>query len=335
VIQAEDSEFVGALSKGLKMAGSVFRITVPAACHGMRLDQYLAQAVPGFSRGMARKIIDLGGVHMDGRRLRRSSQVVGRGAALEIFVDGEPQDIFSIGEENILYQDSYLIAVNKPAGINTQPTPARYKGTLYEALIRHLDNPFRRGTRPSLGMVQRLDRDTSGVLVFSTHPGSHKPLSASFSNRSVRKIYLALVDGCLACEQGIFHSEIARQHRTNLMKSVDRGGKEALTQYSVVERFAEATLVRVEIPTGRSHQIRVHFSEAGHPLLGDIRYGGPANRCGQAVPRQMLHAWRIELEHPITKTPVVFEAPLPMDFLRWLECARHPESGPGGPDKQG
>jgi len=304
------------------VAGHVFRITVESDCNGMRLDQFLAQALPDFSRSYARKIIDLGGVHLDGRRMRRSSLCVTAGASLEIFIDEQPLDVFALTDAHTLYRDKYLLVIDKPAGVNTQPTPARYKGTLYEALLRLLESSCVKGQKPSLGMVQRLDRDTSGVMVFSIHTRAHQPLTKIFTSRGVKKLYLAMIEGALDQPQGEFRSLLARQHRTNLMKSVEKGGKEALTRYRVIESFGDATLVEVEIPTGRSHQIRVHFSEAGHPLLGDTRYGGIASWRGVPVPRQMLHAWKLQMEHPVSRETVTFEAPYPRDLLDMLNRAR-------------
>ncbi|MDK2848488.1 MAG: rRNA synthase [Desulfuromonadales bacterium] len=306
------------------MAGNVFRLTVAEDCRGMRLDQYLAKAVPDFSRSFARKIIDLGGVHLDGRRVRRSSLAVPAGASVEVYLEAQDPVIFSLSDAHILFRDPYVLAVNKPAGIDCQPTPARYKGTLYEALLRLLASPYRKGQKPSLGMVQRLDRDTSGVMIFSTHPRAHKGLSQLFTARHVQKVYLALVSGTMEEPQGEFSSLLARQRRTNLMKSVARGGKHALTRYKVVETFGDADLVEVEIPTGRSHQIRVHFAEAGHPLLGDSRYGGPSAWRGKILLRQMLHAWQLQLEHPVTGEPLKLKAPLPEAMSELLESVRLP-----------
>lgn len=305
------------------MSGNVFRLTVEAAGNGMRLDQYIAQAVPSLSRTAARRIIDLGGVHHNGRRVRRSSQALAADDKLEIFLDDRQEEDFSLAQEHILFRDPYLLVLDKPPGVATQPTPSRYKGTLYEALLRMLGASSGSGRKPSLGMVQRLDRDTSGVMVFSIHPRAHKSMSAAFAAHRVQKFYLALVSGAMPCRQGEFRSQLARQRRTNLMKTVEKGGKEALTRYRVVDSFGSADLVEVEIPTGRSHQIRVHFAEAGHPLLGDTRYGGPSEWLGQRVSRQMLHAWKLRFEHPVSGQALDFEAPLPEDLSKLLESGRN------------
>lgn len=200
--------------------------------------------------------------------------------------------------------------MDKPAGVATQPTPARYQGTIYAALQQFLGETG----QVSLGMVQRLDRDTSGVLIFSTHPRAHKGLSAAFSERRVTKRYLALVAGHLENDEGEMQSQLARRRATNRMVSVERGGKPALTRYRRIAEYAAASLVEIEIPTGRSHQIRIHFAEAGHPLLGDAAYGGPTIINGVAIARQMLHASELCLDHPVSGARLELKSPLPKDF---------------------
>ncbi len=289
---------------------------------GLRLDQYLAQQDNGLSRGFIRKIVNLGGVHVDGRRVRKCSNPVRGGESVEVYLDGRPLEAFVFTEDLVIYRDAHLLALNKPAGIETQPTPARYRGTLYEALLQFLHNPFRPKDRPELGMVQRLDRDTSGLMVFSIHKRAHGALTQAFSGRDVRKIYLALVAGRLSSNQGEFRSLLARNRASNLVRSVEKGGKEAITRYRVLEEFSDASLVEIEILTGRSHQIRVHFSEVGHPLLGDVRYGGCSIWNSVDIHRQMLHSYRLTLSHPVRGGQLELEAPLPPDFEALLACLR-------------
>jgi 23S rRNA pseudouridine1911/1915/1917 synthase len=274
-----------------------------------------------------RKLVDLGGVHSGGRRTRRCSYSVQVGETVEIFVDGLPLEPYQIEAAAVVYRDAYLIAIDKPAGVETQPTPARYKGTLYAALIDYLHDPFRPQQAPSLGMVQRLDRDTSGVMVFSIHPLAHRGLTETFTGRQARKRYLAVVAGRMSAPEGEFRSLLARNRATNKVKSVDKGGKEAVTSFRVLEAFADASLVEVEILTGRSHQIRVHFAESGHPLLGDERYDGPGDWNGYPVRRQMLHSWRLSLAHPVNGEPLELEAPIPADMAGLLVELRRQESG--------
>lgn len=289
---------------------------------GIRLDQFIASRVDGLSRGVIRKVLDLGGVHVDGRRVRKCSYLVRGGEKIEIYLDGRPLEAFVFTDDLVIYRDPHLLALNKPPGIESQPTPARYRGTLYEALLQFLHNPFRPKDRPELGMVQRLDRETSGLMVFSIHKRAHGGLTQAFSGRGVQKIYWALVTGKLSADKGEFRSLLARNRATNRVKSVDKGGKEAITRYRVLEEFPDASLVEVEILTGRSHQIRVHFSEAGHPLLGDSRYGGRCSWNSVEIPRQMLHAYRLCLSHPVHGDRLKLEAPLPQDFASLLTHLR-------------
>lgn len=297
----------------------VYRFTISAAQAGQRLDQLLSTELEWLSRGNAKRIVDLGGVHVDGRRVRRCSLAMTAGQAVELHIDGLPLTPFQFDAAHILYRDDYLLVIDKPAGVATQPTPARFQGTLYAAVQQLLGK-----SDPGLGMVQRLDRDTSGVMVFSVHPKAHKNLTTAFREHQVDKRYLALLAGAPPEDSGEIRSLLARRHSTNRMVSVTHGGKLAITRYQVVQRFAGATLAEVELLTGRSHQIRVHFSEIGCPLLGDTAYGGPATLNGALVSRQMLHASQLSLNHPVTGVSCHWQAALPQDFsgiLRQLQDA--------------
>ncbi len=303
------------------MGVEVWRHSVAVEDSGLRLDQVLALRHGELSRTLARKLVELGGVHLEGRRVRKCGQILQAGQKIELFRDDAPLEPFALEERHLLFRDQWLLAVAKPAGIETQPTPARYRGTLYAALLDYLHNPFRPLDRPSLGMVQRLDRETSGVMVFSIHPRAHKELTACFTAHRVEKLYLALVQGVVVADSGEFRSHLARSRHDNRVSSVPRGGKEAVTRFRVLQRFPEASLVEVEILTGRTHQIRVHFAEAGHPLLGDRLYGKASGKPR----RQMLHALRLTLPHPQTGSLLVLEAPLPTDMQAVLEHLRRGE----------
>lgn len=309
------------------MKRRVLRFQVGPEDHGERLDKFLAARAGELSRSLLRRVIDLGGVHLAGRRVRRCAQAVAVGQTVEIFLDGLPLEPFVLTDRDILYRDRYLLAVNKPPGVEVQPTPARFMGTLYQALLRYLQDPFRPLQRPQLAMVQRLDRGTSGVIIFSIHPRAHKGLTAAFTGRRVTKEYLALAAGKFSSAAGEIRSLLARERATNRMKSVPAGGREAITRYRVVEEAAGASLVEVEIPTGRSHQIRVHLAEAGHPLLGDERYGGPLVWAETAIARPLLHARRLCLRHPVTGENLLLEAPLPADLAGVLDLLRRQGDG--------
>ncbi|MCA1796194.1 MAG: RluA family pseudouridine synthase [Geobacteraceae bacterium] len=244
------------------------------------------------------------------------------GAEVEVFIDGGDLEPYRIAPASVLYQDKYVFALNKPAGIPIQPTPARYKGTVYEAMLHLLHNPYQRHTKPELAMVQRLDRDTSGVVVFSIHKRSHKALTATFTERKVNKVYLALVAGRPEKSNGSIHTMLGRHRASGRMKSVQKGGKEAITHYRVVEQSDTCALLEVDILTGRTHQIRVHLSEAGFPIVGDTLYGGPATHNGFSVERSMLHAHTLEFSHPCEADKSLHLcAPVPSDFNLTLSRA--------------
>jgi 23S rRNA pseudouridine1911/1915/1917 synthase len=163
-------------------------------------------------------------------------------------------------------------------------------------------------------MLQRLDRDTSGLMVFSIHPRAHKKMTEQFSTHTIVKKYIAIVAGRLSPEEGEIRSMLARNRATNLMKSVEKGGQEAITRYRAISLTESASIVDVELLTGRSHQIRAHFSEAGHPLLGDVRYNGPEKLGNRIIARQMLHANKLSFLHPVKGGRISFELALPEDM---------------------
>ncbi|MDT8419591.1 MAG: RluA family pseudouridine synthase [Desulfuromonadales bacterium] len=292
----------------------IYRLTVTASEAGLRLDRYLADTISGLSRVQAKKIIDIGGVHLEGRRMRSCSRAVTENEQIEVYLDHLPLEPFRLTPDNIVYQDKYLIVLNKPAGVDTQPTHARYKGTVYEALQVLLQDRFSPQKKPELGMVQRLDRGTTGLMTFSIHPHSHKGLSKIFMDHRVDKRYLALVGGVPQPGLGEIRSLLARSRKENKVVSVPRGGKEAVTRYRVTERYGSTSLVELDLLTGRSHQIRAHMAELGCPLLGDLRYGGMTELNHAPIGRPLLHSARLAFFHPVTGESLEFEAGLPHDM---------------------
>jgi 23S rRNA pseudouridine1911/1915/1917 synthase len=291
-----------------------WNFTVPASDAGLRLDQALPRQCAGLSRTQARKVIDIGGVHIMGRRVRSCSRSVKCGEEIEVYCDGLPLETYVITTSAILYRDADIIVLNKPAGIETQPTPARFQGTLYAALSEFLADPFRPQISPAIGMVQRLDRDTSGVILFSISPRAHKPLTTAITTRSLRKTYLALVAGVVPPGNHEIKSLLARSHRDNCVRSIPKGGKEAITRYRLIAASTTCSLVEVIPVTGRMHQIRVHLAEAGFPLLGDKRYGGPQQIGDITISRHMLHALSLDFLHPLNQQGLLITAPLADDF---------------------
>jgi 23S rRNA pseudouridine1911/1915/1917 synthase len=293
----------------------LFRISVVNPAVGLRLDQFLSDEIPDLSRTEVRKIIDLGGVHLNGRRVRTCSLTVQNGAQIEMYTDGLPFDVFRLADEHILYRDKYILVLNKPAGIDTQPTPSRYKGTLYDALLSLL-GPTPGRKKPELGMVQRLDRGTSGLMVFSTHQNAHRGLSKIFLEHQVDKRYLALVGNAPHPAASEIRSMLARSRKYNRMVSVQHGGKNAITRYQTRQASELGALLEIELLTGRSHQIRAHLSEAGSALLGDSLYGGAIDAVGFSLARPMLHAFHLAFKHPVTAEELTFDLPMPADMQR-------------------
>ncbi len=283
-----------------------------------RLDIFLAEE-SGLSRGKIRKIIDFGGAHVDGRRVRRLSLALRAGQKVELFLDEHPLTPFRLSEEHIVFEDSNLIVINKPAGVLTQPTPARLKGTLFEALEHHLREQG--VNKPSIGMHQRLDVGTTGLISFTIHEMAHKNLAQQVAEHALQRTYLALVEGKPEPASGTIHTQIIRRNKRTI--SVENGGKEAITHYELMQEIAEPeggsfSLLRIRLETGRSHQIRAHLSEQNHPLLGDSFYGGKMSAAGQQILRPLLHSSRLVMHHPITHEELRFEVPLPCDMTTLL-----------------
>ena len=304
------------------MKWKIHRLQITEKAFTLRLDQYLSQSIVDLSRTVAKKIIDLGGVHVNGRRVRSCSTSLCQGDTVEIYIDHLPLDPYRLTKGDILYQDQYIIVINKPALIETQPTHARFKGTLFEALRWYLKDPFRPHNKADIGMVQRLDRGTSGVMVFSIHPRAHKEMTRMFLHHEIKKSYLAVVEGSPTQWQGEIRSLLARSRKDNRVKSVKKGGKEAITRYEIVESFADYCLLNIEILTGRSHQIRAHMAEQNCPLAGDERYGGSALVLDIPVARHLLHAEKLAFRHPVLDKNLDFVAPLPSDIVQVLDKLR-------------
>ena len=230
---------------------------------------------------------------------------------------------------DILYEDDELIVLNKPAGMVVHPGAGRRTGTLVHALLAHCERLPGIGGVERPGIVHRLDRDTSGVLVVAKTEVAHQSLSGQFKTRMVKKRYLALVHGEVRQEEGRIEAAIGRRpHDRKRMGVRVRDGREARTIYHVLRRLPGMTLLALELETGRTHQIRVHLAHIGHPVVGDQVYGGRrehrrATSDGPSVERQMLHAWRLGFSHPTSGAWVEFAAPIPRDFL----CLSGPVSG--------
>jgi 23S rRNA pseudouridine1911/1915/1917 synthase len=290
---------------------------VKATDAGARLDRFLANSVNEFSRSRIQALIHDGFVMVNGA-MPRARDIVRVGDRL-VLVEPPIQAIDLVPEKialSVLFEDNDLIVINKPAGISVHPGAGRKRGTLVNALLSHCKNLSGIGGKERPGIVHRLDKETSGCLAVAKNDFVHLELSRQFAARTVDKIYLALVAGKVRAKSGAIVAPIAR-HRVHRKKMAiaREGGREARTDFKVVRSGGEASLLECRLHSGRTHQIRVHLQHLGHPILGDVVYGG--RRAGN-FSRQMLHAWKLGLDHPRTKERMHFEAPWPEDFKRAL-----------------
>ncbi len=325
---------------------------IGAAQQGIRLDHFLFEALPKalereVSRAQVRRLIMSGLVARNGRRERVATYELKEGTRIEVFLDPAKFDVggasgmrqavlrdFTWTPERILFEDEWLIVVDKPAGLPTQPTVDAERASVFATLQTFLDQ--RAGTKTYLGLHHRLDRDTSGVLLFTKDQKANAGVTALFAGKTARKTYQALaVTGptCPAAWQTENHlGVVGRVGKASKFGAVHSGGDPAQTSFRLLERMPGALLIEAQPHTGRTHQIRVHLAEGGHPIFGDGLYGGPAQikAVGGAfvpVPRVMLHAARLEFPHPVTGHAIAVDSPLPEDFATILRAVR---SGPVG-----
>jgi 23S rRNA pseudouridine1911/1915/1917 synthase len=292
-----------------------FAITAELA--GLRLDQALAQLMPEHSRSRLKAWIDAGGVTVGGAIIPAKYRLLG-GERLLVSPLPELRDTSIEAQHlplSIVYEDDALLVIDKPAGLVVHPGAGNRDWTLANALVHHAPQL---AAVARAGIVHRLDKDTSGLLVVAKNEVARGDLVRQLQARTVRREYAALVHGVLT-RGGEIDAPIGRHPVRRTAMAVVTTGKRAVTHYEVRERFAECTLLRCRLETGRTHQIRVHFAALKHPLVGDAVYG---RRHGIAFHRQALHACRLGLDHPITQRPMNWESPLPADFAGLLGSLR-------------
>ncbi len=287
---------------------------------GERLDKYIASRLPRLSRSAIKRLIEKGLVAVEGKA-RKASYKVKAGEEISILVPKE--EPLELRAESIpldvIYEDEDVIVVVKPAGMVVHPSCGHNKGTLAGAILALCPDLAGVGERLRPGIVHRLDKDTSGLVVVAKNEGALRNLREQFKKREVKKVYVALVEGRLEPERGAIEAPIGRDPRQRKKMSVVRGGRYSLTLYKVVEYFDEHTLLEVEPKTGRTHQVRVHLSFIGHPLVGDPIYGFRKQRLN--VSRQFLHARTLGFRLPSGEY-VELEAELPEDLKRVLDRLR-------------
>lgn len=316
--------------------------TADPAAAGLRLDQYLAQAIPDISRARVQLLIESGQVRVDGSPAKPKQKLKG-GEAIEIEGEPRPEPLHAVAEDiplDILYEDKHLAVVNKPAGMMVHAgagvtNDERNRGTLVNALLFHFGKLSEVGGDLRPGIVHRLDKQTSGVIIVAKDDSTHRKLGEMFSGRLVHKTYLALAHGNIAKENTTVNLPISRDLiRRTRMTTRRADGRTAVSHVKVLERiatpFGPFTLVEVRIETGRTHQIRVHLQSMGHPVVGDTLYGaphhiGPADG-GTELHRNFLHAAQLAFTHPKTGKGMELQAPLPEELRKFLEALRTGQS---------
>jgi 23S rRNA pseudouridine1911/1915/1917 synthase len=293
-----------------------------------RLDRFLAEQLPEMSRSQLKKLIEEGQVLLDGAPAKAGSKLKG-GESLTVNIPA-PSPAEAVSEDIplvVLYEDRHLIVIDKPSGMVVHPAPGHFQGTLVNALLHHCQDLSGIGGELRPGIVHRLDKDTSGVMVATKTDAAHQNLAAQFKVHSITRRYVALIHGLLDGETGIINRPIGRHptHRKK-MSSTCRTGRHAVTHWRVLRRFDEdrLTLIELALETGRTHQIRVHFSEQQHPLVGDPTYGGSSRlksikdpqllKLAKDLGRQALHARLLGFKHPETGEYLEFRSPLPQDL---------------------
>jgi len=305
-------------------------VQVPPGAEGLRLDRFLATVPELGTRSRAKSLIDGGLVRVDGTP-RKSAHVLRAGQ--EIAVAVPPPEPAGVAAEPlplvVLYEDAHLLAIDKPPGMVVHPAPGARHGTVVNALLHRLGALDGVGDPERPGIVHRLDRDTSGVLLVARTPQALAGLARQFHDRTLAKRYVAVVHGVVRAPAGVIDQAIGRHPQERKRMSVRaRRGRTAVTRYEVVERFRGATLLRLAPETGRTHQLRVHLASLGHPIIADRLYGGGRRAAGaiaaalEACPRQALHAESIAFAHPATGAPVVVRSPLPADLEALLGALR-------------
>ncbi|GBD88660.1 ribosomal large subunit pseudouridine synthase D [bacterium BMS3Abin03] len=313
-----------------------YRFEVPEGKTKERIDTFLTSSIENATRSKVQKVIEAGLVKVNGKVVKANYRIK-PGDTIEAIQpisprpeDIEPEDI----PLNIIYEDEYLLVVNKPAGMVAHPAYSNYTGTLVNALLHHTKNLSSVSEPVRPGIVHRLDKDTSGLLVVAKDDWVHAKLAGQFSKHSVKREYHAVCWGKFQVNKGIIETNIARSKRDRKKFTVsDSEGKTAATLYEVIEEFEFTSYIKLNLKTGRTHQIRVHLSSIGRPLFGDPTYGGRQIRYGSDLPkiksrvndlleimqRQALHAKTLGFIHPKSKEFMRFDSELPADFKSLLK----------------
>lgn len=297
----------------------IFEAQITTAESGTRLDTYLAAILDGISRSYIQKLISEQRILINSRPVKANYKIK---TADQVFVeipDAAPIDILPEPMDlDIVYEDGDMLIVNKPMGMVVHPAHGHYHGTLVNGLLAHCTDLSGINGKMRPGIVHRIDKDTSGLLMIAKNDMAHQHLAAQLKEHSTKRAYYALVQGVLSEPAGLIDAPIGRHETERKKMAVNlKNGKEARTHYYVKERFARNTFIECRLETGRTHQIRVHMAYLGHPLVGDPLYG--TRKSNLDFPGQALHAYALGFIHPRTEEPLYFEAPLPQHFQTILK----------------
>ena len=287
-----------------------------------RLDAFLASSLDGLTRSQATRLIESGEVAVNGRAVSKSYKLAG-GEDIAVTLP-EPEPVEAVPQDiplDVVYEDADVIVVNKPSGMVVHPAPGHPDGTLVNALLAHCgDSLSGIGGEKRPGIVHRIDRDTSGLIIAAKNDAAHQYLSAQLADHTLARTYECIVVGALREDRGTVDAPIARHPTDRKRMAVVAGGREAVTHWEVIARYPGYTHVRCRLETGRTHQIRVHMAYIGHPILGDTVYGAKKEVPG--LTGQCLHAVGLRFLHPRTHEVVELSCPLPDEFTRMLQKIR-------------
>lgn len=297
-----------------------YSLKVEKEDQGKRIDKFLASQFNDLSRSFIQKLIEAEKITVNGNKVDKSYQIV-ENDFLKIIIEEKESEVKAVEMDlDVVYEDQDIIVINKNADRVVHPAPGHHNDTIVNALLAHVDNLSAINGVKRPGIVHRLDKDTSGLLIVAKNDRSHKALAEQFKNRTVDKYYYALVEGNLAYEKGKIDAPIGRDPNDRKKMAVrKRRSKKAISRFKIIEEFKAHTLVEVKIETGRTHQIRVHFSYLGYPVVGDKKYG---SKNSLNAKRQLLHARKLAVKHPSTGEKIVFEAELKDDFKEILKKLR-------------
>lgn len=328
-----------------------FRFKADKGQNALRVDKYLMNLIEKATRNKIQKAAKDGNIHVNGKPIKSNYKVKGNDIVTVLF-EHPPYEFLLVPENiplDIVYEDGAVIVVNKPAGMVVHPGHGNYSGTLINALTYHFENlpngqssTYETANSKRPGLVHRIDKDTSGLLVVAKTEEAMTHLAKQFFNKTTEREYVAIVWGNMDEDSGTVEGNIGRHPKNRLQNTVFEGddddkGKPAVTHYKVLERLTYVTMVSCKLETGRTHQIRVHMKHIGHTIFNDERYGGEkilkgttfskykqfVENCFKILPRQALHAKKLGFIHPVTKKLVRFEAPIPQDMQECLEKWRN------------